>query len=142
MTTQFVMGINSELNKIQEMGGAVAAIKSGYQVSKIEENAFRIATEIETGKRKIVGMNCWKTEIQEENRNMVEQIESHDLSEKINKYKSQRDTKNVKLNLQLLQQASTSNMPIIPILKNCILVGASIGEMCDVLRISWGVQNQ
>jgi len=141
MTSQFVVGVKEEIKKIISMGGAVAAIKSGYQVSKIEENAFRIAQDIETGKRRVVGLNCWESE-----NSMEVGIKSHSYSgnnfqEKMKGHRSHRDNVSLEINLNRLSKLSKINKPLLPIIKKCIISGGTIGEICNILRSNWGVQN-
>ncbi len=45
--------------KVAELGGAVAAIEQGFQKAEIERSAYRIAREIDSGERKIVGVNAY-----------------------------------------------------------------------------------
>ena len=140
MTNQFVEEIKGEIEKIINMGGAVVAIKNGYQISMIEENAYRIAQEIESGDRKVVGLNCWETGNVEHKNKKIAKSENIDSQEKIRKYKSERDKRYIEQELKNLRDVSKLDEPVIPTLKNCILVGATIGEICGVLRSTWGVQ--
>ena len=141
MTTQFVKEIKEEIEKIIGMGGAVAAIEQGYQISKIEDNAYRIAQEIESGERKVVGLNCWETENVVYKGSSIIETQKTVPQEKIKEHKSELDKENVEQALDHLHNLSKSNEPVIPALKNCILTGATIGEICGVLRKTWGVQN-
>jgi methylmalonyl-CoA mutase N-terminal domain/subunit len=141
MTNEFVKEIKGEIEKIINMGGAVAAIKLGYQISKIEENAYRIAQEIESGERKVVGLNCWETENVDYKDKNITKSEKIVPQEKIKENRSERDKEYVEKALEQLYNLSKSEKPVIPAVKNCILVGATIGEICDVLRKTWGVQN-
>ena len=45
------------MDKVAELGGAVAAIENGFQKSEIERSAYRIANEIDSGERVVVGVN-------------------------------------------------------------------------------------
>src|SRR5580700_9827533 len=47
------------LAKVSDLGGAVAAIEQGFQKAEIERSAYRIALEIDTGERKVVGVNAY-----------------------------------------------------------------------------------
>jgi methylmalonyl-CoA mutase N-terminal domain/subunit len=140
MTSQFVVEIKKEIEKIISMGGAVAGIKSGYQVSKIEENAFRIAQEIETGKRKVVGLNCWESENSMEIGNKSNRKDFNDYQEKMKDYRSQRDNLNLENDLIRLSEVSKVNEPLLPVIKKCIISGGTIGEICNVLRNNWGTE--
>jgi methylmalonyl-CoA mutase N-terminal domain/subunit len=45
------------MDKLEDMGGAVAGIEAGFQKSEIEKSAYRIANEIDSGERTVVGVN-------------------------------------------------------------------------------------
>lgn len=141
MTNQFVKEISAEIEKILKMGGAIAGITQGYQISKIEENAYRIALEIESGKRKVVGLNCWKIEKDESEDKHTAKSEKIAPQDKMKKFKSERDNGFVELELSQLYRQSKLNEPVIPAIKKCILAGATIGEICGVLKKTWGIQN-
>lgn len=141
MTSQFVMGVKEEIKKIISMGGAVAAIKSGYQVSKIEENAFRLAQDIETGKRRVVGLNCWEAETSMSAGMTNHRTDSHDYQGKMKVHRSLRDNARLEINLNRLSELSRKNEPLLPIIKECIISGGTIGEICNTLRSNWGEQN-
>src|SRR6202042_321508 len=51
--------------KVAEFGGAVAAIEQGFQKAEIERAAYRIAREIDSGERKIVGGNAYVSATEE-----------------------------------------------------------------------------
>ena len=52
----------AEFDKIQKMGGAVAAIESGYMQREVAKNAYERQKRLEEGKEFIVGVNCYMGE--------------------------------------------------------------------------------
>ena len=53
------------MDRIEDMGGAVAAIERGFQKSEIEGAAYRVAREIDEGERVVVGVNKFTTDDEE-----------------------------------------------------------------------------
>src|SRR5260370_2778529 len=59
LTAELEHRVRAELDKIEELGGALACIESGWFKEQIAESAYRIQTEIDSGERKVVGVNCF-----------------------------------------------------------------------------------
>ena len=53
------------LDQVAELGGAVAAIEQGFQKAEIERSAYRIAREVDSGERKVVGVNAFVSDQEE-----------------------------------------------------------------------------
>ena len=47
------------MDQVAALGGAVAAIEEGFQKAEIERSAYRIAREVDSGERKVVGVNAY-----------------------------------------------------------------------------------
>jgi methylmalonyl-CoA mutase N-terminal domain/subunit len=138
MTSQFVTSIRSEIQNILNMGGATAALRVGYQRSRIEENAFHIASDIESGRQKVIGVNCWQsinTRLHERSDNG---LKFSDFKERMKRHRSQRDNVILEKHLHDLNEASKFQEPLLPIMKSCIIAGGTVGEICNVLRHNWG----
>jgi methylmalonyl-CoA mutase N-terminal domain/subunit len=139
MTDQIVLEIESELSKIASLGGALKCIQIGYQVEKIEANAFQIAREIEEGSRKVVGLNFGQVS------NMNGGAFATLSNKKITAVSARRcsqgvDFELVQSSLKSLGEIAKRNTVILPSIKNCILLGATIGEICRELSIAWGAE--
>jgi methylmalonyl-CoA mutase N-terminal domain/subunit len=57
MTNDLEDAVNSLMEQVEDKGGAVAAIEQGFQKSEIERSAYRIALEIDSSERTVVGLN-------------------------------------------------------------------------------------
>ncbi len=62
LTAEIERRVRRELDKIEEMGGALRCIESGWFKDQIAEQAYRIQTEIDSGVRRVVGVNCFVVE--------------------------------------------------------------------------------
>jgi methylmalonyl-CoA mutase N-terminal domain/subunit len=138
-----------EFNRIEEMGGVVAAIENGYMQRKISDGAYERQRRIENGEDLIVGVNCFtgEHELNVTTSRLVahpydpgkrEQAEEHQL-EALKRVKSSRNNDNV---LRLLRDLKTAAQReeenLIPRLVECVKEYATIQEMCDVLREVFG----
>jgi methylmalonyl-CoA mutase N-terminal domain/subunit len=137
MTDKFVDAISEEMSKIEELGGAVEALKIGYQMSRIEENAYKTACRIDSGEKRIVGVNCWQSQgkirvLNRVNHSSSDNITNQNLSYKMNRIKSFDNE------IEELSIVASSDKKLIPSIKRCILAGMTVGEICEVLKQSWG----
>src|SRR5680860_1412791 len=62
LTDQIEADAWAELKKIEDMGGAVAAIENGYMQKQIAHSAHEKQRKLETGEEKLVGVNCYTDE--------------------------------------------------------------------------------
>ncbi len=62
LTDEIESKVTELLAEIEELGGAAAAIEAGFQQSGVERNAYRIAEEISSGQRTLVGVNAFTIE--------------------------------------------------------------------------------
>ena len=60
LTDQLEGAANEYLAQIDAMGGALAAIEAGYQQRQIQEAAYRVQREIESGDQVVVGVNRFR----------------------------------------------------------------------------------
>ncbi len=80
------------------MGGAAAAIDAGFQQSQIERNAYRIAEEISSGQRTVVGVNAFTTEEAETYQPLrIDPEVERDQIDRLKRMRDRRDAKAVDL---------------------------------------------
>jgi methylmalonyl-CoA mutase N-terminal domain/subunit len=125
--------------RIDELGGAVAAIEAGWVQQQIEESAFRWQREVERGERVIVGVNRY---VQDE----PSRIELHRLDpaseraqlERTHALRADRDAAAVEAAIADVRRAAESPENLLPSLREALAVRATIGELCGALRELWG----
>jgi methylmalonyl-CoA mutase N-terminal domain/subunit len=137
MTNQMICEIQEELDNIESLGGALQGIHTGYQVEKIEKNAFRIAREIEENTRKVIGLNYGKLKGAPFMEPESFQMPDSGIAETFGKYKSSRNLYEVEVPLKELASTASKGGQIMPAIKDCLIAGATIGEICNVLSKSW-----
>ena len=125
--------------RIDELGGAVAAIDAGWVQQQIEESAFRWQREVEQGERVIVGVNRY---VQDE----PERIELHRLDpaieqtqqERTQALRAQRDAAAVETAVAEVRRTAESEANLLPALRDALAARATVGELCGALRGLWG----
>lgn len=127
------------IHKIDEMGGAVAAIEAGYIQKEIAASAYQYQRDIESGDKVIVGVN--KFTIEEppfENLFTVDDTIRQIQIDKINHVKASRNNERVKETLQALEKAAIDGSNVMPKILDAVEAYATLGEICDVMRGVFG----
>ncbi len=127
------------IQKIEDMGGAIKAIESGYMQGEIADSAYQYQKEIETKKRIIVGINQFQIE-EEPLRNILRikpEVERYQ-KEKLSKVKNERNNAKVKETLATLKKAAIGTENLVPPILEAVKAYASLGEISDTLREVFG----
>jgi methylmalonyl-CoA mutase N-terminal domain/subunit len=127
------------IRKIDEMGGAVAAIEAGYIQKEIASSAYQYQRDIESGDKVIVGVN--KFSIEEppfENLFTVDDTIRQVQIDKINKVKASRDNARLEQTLKSLEEAAKDGSNVMPKILDAVEAYATLGEVCDVMRGVFG----
>jgi len=127
------------IRKIDEMGGAVAAIEAGYIQREIADSAYQYQRDIESGDKVIVGVN--KFTIEEppfENLFTVNDSIRQVQIDKINKVKASRNNEAVDACLKNLDEAARNGSNVMSFILAAVEEYATLGEICDVMREVFG----
>jgi methylmalonyl-CoA mutase N-terminal domain/subunit len=143
LTREIDQRAEAYINKIDEMGGAPAAIEKGYIQREIQESAYHYQREIEKEERVVVGVNRFQVE-EEKPTNLLRVDPAVGISqiEKLKKVKSKRDNEEVKKGLAQLKRAAEGSGNLMPPIFNAVKAYATLGEICDVMREVFGEYQQ
>ncbi len=127
------------IDKIEDLGGMVKAIESGYVQQEISNRAYEYQKEVEAGKQIVVGVN--KFTIEEEPPKSIlkvnDQVEQEQI-EKLKKLKGKRDNEKVRKALTALENAARTDDNIMYPIIEAVKVYATLGEISNVLRDVFG----
>lgn len=128
------------IRKIDEMGGAVAAIEQGYIQKEIQESAYKWQMEVESGLRTIVGVNKFQVEEKPaEGLMRVDAAVGKNQSMKTQQVREARDNDAVNAALAALKAgAQDESINLMPLILNAVRTYATLGEICNVLREVFG----
>ena len=127
------------IERIDQLGGAVAALEHGYQMQEIQESAYRHQREVEERKRIVVGINEYVSEeppILELLR--VDPEQARRQVERLRTVRRERDNDAVRAGLKRLKEVARGTENTVPVILECVEAYASTGEICDVLRGVFG----
>ena len=131
------------IKKIDDLGGAVAAIEQGYQQGQIQESAYRYQKEIESGQEIVVGVNKFVSPHPPvENLLRIQSEEAEKQKERLAKVKKERNESEVVKSLKRLEEMATGEENTMPAFIECVAAYATVGEICGVLRKVFGEQKE
>ncbi len=130
---------NVYLERIDTMGGAVAAIEAGFQRGEIEEAAYRHFHLVESGERVIVGVNAFETDADEriQLQTIPEDAATRQV-ERLERVRRERDSAAAEGALRRLSDAAHEDANLLPPILECVESYATLGETCDALRAVFG----
>ena len=135
LTTEMQNRANEYIRQIDDMGGMISAIERGYPQSEIANASYRYQTEIETGERKIVGVNAFHAELEAR----IELLQIDDsaaslLRDRLAKVKAERDGLRVAGAIEALRRCAEGSGNTMPYILDAVRTYATVGEICDVFR--------
>jgi methylmalonyl-CoA mutase N-terminal domain/subunit len=139
MTDQIEKEAEEYINKIDSIGGMVAAIESGYVQTEIQKASYKFEKEVESGDRIIVGRNKFQVEEDEQPELLKIDIKVQEEQIKfLHKVKSERNNTEVELKLNELLKAAKGDSNLMPFIIDAARAYASVGEICNTLRAIYG----
>ena len=139
LTNQIEEGIQEYLTKIDEMGGALEAIKKGYIQREIKRTAYNYQKAVDSGEQVVVGVNKFATEEKPELEllEIDESVEKKQV-ERLRKLRLDRDSEKVSRVLDEVRQVARSDENTMPVLIEAVKTYATVGEISDVMRDVFG----
>ena len=129
--------------KIDALGGMVAAIEKGFPQREIHEAAYAYQRQLERKEKLIVGVNEFVTE---EKRPIDILVIDEGVAEaqrrRLVELRKQRDNARVQSSLEALGSAAGTDRNLMPFILECVRTYATLGEMCDVLRRVFGTYEE
>ena len=143
LTNEIFERAEAYISKIDEMGGAVAAVEKGYIQREIQDSAYRYQREIEQEERIVVGLN--RFQVEEEKPGGLLRVDPAVRTSQIGRLKnlrSKRDDERLKKTLSELKKGAKGNDNLMPLILEAVKTYATLGEICNVLREVFGEYQQ
>ena len=132
-----------ELEKIDALGGMVAAVEQGYPQSEIARSSYDYQRGVERNQRLIVGVN---TQVEEEERPIttlsIDHTAAQQQSVALASLRAERDSQAVARSLDRLRQAAEGDENLMPPILEAVRAYATLGEMCGVLKEAFGTHQE
>jgi methylmalonyl-CoA mutase N-terminal domain/subunit len=139
LTNQIEEKVKDMLTKIDDMGGAVAAINAGYIQRQIQDSAYNYQLGVERKEQIIVGVNQFTVEDETQPDLLrVDPAVGVEQNQRLAALKSQRNQDAVNSGLAAIRTAAEKGDNIFPLVLDSVRAYASLGEICGVLREVYG----
>jgi methylmalonyl-CoA mutase N-terminal domain/subunit len=140
MTDEVEAGARELMARIEEMGGAVAAIEKGFQKSEIERSAYDVSKGIDSGERIVVGVNRYQSAQEDRYEPLrVDPSIEQDQRERLRVLREKRDNDAVQRALADLRKAAEGSDNVLYPMREALKELATVGEVCGALREVWGI---
>ena len=139
LTDEIVSRAEAYLQKIDDLGGALAAIEKGYLQNEIQEAAYAYQKAVEAGQQIVVGVNAFQSGIDLSlERLKVDPTIEQTQRTRLALLRSRRDSARASALMTHLEEAARGSENLIPLLIECVEKDLTLGEICGVLRKVWG----
>ncbi|HSN86259.1 MAG TPA: methylmalonyl-CoA mutase family protein [Thermoanaerobaculia bacterium] len=138
-TEEIVRKSRDYIRRIDEMGGALAAIERGFQQKEIAEAAYRYQMAVEEKREVVVGVNAF--EAQGETRTEVLTIDPEAERDQVERTRALRERRNqdrAQGSLTDLTLAAKEDRNLMPPILDCVRAEVTLGEISDALRGVYG----
>jgi methylmalonyl-CoA mutase N-terminal domain/subunit len=140
MTDEIEAGAVELMDRVAEYGSAVDAIEAGFQKREIETSAYRVAQEIDSGSRVVVGVNRFAASSEEPYEPLrVDPTIEEAQAARLASLRAGRDAAAVKRALDALRTAAAGTENVLYPMREALRANATVGEVCNTLREVWGI---
>lgn len=141
LTDEMVKRIKAYIAKIEEMGGLVSAVESGWLHTEIANYAYEYQKRVESGEQKIVGVNYFANEDRKtEDIDVFRYPETASRQiEKLKKLRETRDNQKVQQLLTTLREKCHTDENVMPYVIEAVKANATLGEIEEVFRQEFGL---
>ncbi|WP_406637444.1 protein meaA [Amycolatopsis sp. WGS_07] len=142
---EIVSGAREEIARVQDLGGAVAAVESGYMKSQLVSSLAEYRRGMENGERILVGVNKFETTepspLQAEGAKAIETIDpavEKAAIASVEKWREERDNAAVAEALAALKAKASTSDNLFEATVDCARAGVTTGEWSGALREVFG----
>ena len=142
LTNEVERGAWDYIEKIDAMGGMVAAIERSYPQREIAEASYRYQRELDKKEKIMVGVNDYVSEEKHLDTLQIDETVAHRQAERLAKLRADRSQSEVDRRLNALRTAAKGKDNLMPYLFDAVKSYATIGEICDALRAVFGTYEE
>jgi methylmalonyl-CoA mutase N-terminal domain/subunit len=139
LTDCIAAGIQEEMSRFEQVGGAVAAIESGYSQKLLGDAAYAQQRRIESGEAIVVGVNAHTDEAGSgtETFSVDEEMQARAIAS-VRQVRQSRDPATAKVAMEALCTATRRTENVVPAIVEAVRSYCTVGEICDALRAELG----
>ncbi len=142
LTLDMERGCFEYFDKIDALGGMIAAIEKGYPQKEIAEASYQFQRAVEEKRKIIVGVNDFVTGQKPIPILTIDESVQQRQEEKLRRLRETRDQRRVSETLKALERAARGADNLMPLILDCVRAYATLGEICDTLRGVFGTYQE
>jgi methylmalonyl-CoA mutase N-terminal domain/subunit len=140
LTNELIERARATIAEVDTLGGSIAAIESGWMQARIADSAYAAQQAIERGEQVVVGVNRFAEDTGSASIALqrVDDSVEREQVERLEAFRASRDSATVERELARLRTAAGGNENLMPLFIDAVDAGATLGEICNVLREVFG----
>src|ERR1700739_1640312 len=138
LTNEVERGAWDYIERIDAMGGMVAAIERGYPQREIAEASYRYQVAVDKKEKIIVGVNDFVSKEKPLDILQIDETVAHRQAERLSKLRADRSSDEVARRLGALRKAAQGSENLMPFIYDAVKSYATLGEICDAMREVFG----
>ncbi|HXQ26005.1 MAG TPA: methylmalonyl-CoA mutase family protein [Candidatus Acidoferrales bacterium] len=142
LTNEVERGANDYIDKIDALGGMVAAIERGYPQREIADAAYRYQVAVDRKEKIIVGVNEYVGEEKPIEILQIDEGVAQRQAGRLRRLRAERSNDEVGRRLKALRKAAAGSENLMPHLYDAVKAYATLGEICDAMREFFGVYEE
>ncbi len=144
LTNQMEEGANEYFRKIEEIGGVMAGIESGFFMKEIADASYRFQQKLDSDEFKFIGLNALREEATGQKIEILKIGLEYELRqrERLISLRSRRDAQKVSEILTKLKTGLASGEQSFPLILEACKAYATVGEISNVMRDVWGAYRE
>jgi methylmalonyl-CoA mutase N-terminal domain/subunit len=142
LTNEIERGARDYIERIDALGGMVAAIEHGYPQREIADAAYRYQVAVDRKEKIIVGVNEYVAKEEPIEVLQIDDTVEHFQAERLRQLRAGRSSDEVARRLQTLRKAAGGTENLMPHLLEAVKAFATLGEICDAMRDVFGTYEE
>jgi methylmalonyl-CoA mutase N-terminal domain/subunit len=142
LTGEAERGAWEYIEKIDSLGGMVAAVERGYPQREIAEASYRYQMAVDRKEKIIVGVNEYAGEDQPIEILKIDETVARRQNERLRRVRTDRSQDEVNRRLLALRHAAEGDANLMPLIYDAVKAYATLGEVCDALREVFGTYEE
>jgi methylmalonyl-CoA mutase N-terminal domain/subunit len=140
LTNELEQRARELIERVDELGGAVAAVEQGFVQREIEQAAFTYTQQVEAGEKVLVGVNKYAEDESEEIElyRLDPEAERRQL-ERTARVRAERNAEEAEASLQRVRETARGEANLLPPMREALRARCTVGEICNVLRDEFGM---
>ena len=140
MTDDVADAADELMARVEDHGGAVAAIEQGFQKAEIERSAYQVTRQIDAGERVVVGVNKFTVPSEDAYAPLpADPALEEKQAQRLATLRSERDGDEFRRRIDDLKKAASGTQNMLIPVREALRHRATVGEVCDALREVWGI---